>query len=271
MKKTIYALVFIFLLPLDAVAVSFSADAVQIRNGDFSHARMFWTDKRVRFEYLDQGVAIVQIFDTLNKKVIWLDTENKVFLERDSSDNLEEQTVVKKKSVTKSPCEIFSDAQCTRLKEATVNGRNTIKWLVTLTVQGNDIHIFQWLDKQYGIVIKQENSDGSFLNTTIEEDIEVNGRKARKVDMYAVSRNGMAMQNIQWYDNELDIVIRQVFSDGAMDELRNIKVEKIAASLFKIPKGYSKVEQPALNQPTLGQSEFASQPEAFKFIETQNN
>ena len=76
MKSVFYLFVFIFLVPLNAIAVSFSADAVQLRKGEFSHARIYWTDKQVRFEYLDQGVAVAQIYDTLNKKIIWLDTEN---------------------------------------------------------------------------------------------------------------------------------------------------------------------------------------------------
>ena len=266
MRRIFYIYVFIFLAPLNAFAVSFSADAVQVRNGDFSHARMYWTDNKVRFEYLDQGVSMVQIYDTLNKKIIWLDTENKVFLERESSDDLEKQKVVNKSSVITNPCKLFSDAKCTRLKEVVVNGRSTIKWLVTLIIQGDDKHIFQWIDKKYGVVIRQENPDGSVLNTSIDEGIEVNGRKARKIDMQAISQHGTTMQNVQWYDSELDVVIRQVFPDSGMDELRNIKVEKIASSLFKIPKGYSEVESSVFNQ-----SNIASQPEAFEFIETQNN
>ena len=266
MKSVFYLLVCIFLVPLNAIAVSFSADAVQLRNGEFSHARMFWTDKQVRFEYLDQGVAMAQIYDTLNKKIIWLDTENKVFLERELSDDDAMQKVVNKSSSVNNPCELFTDAQCTRLKETKVNGRATIKWLVTLSIQGVDKHIFQWVDKKYGVVIKQENPDGSALNTTIEEDLEINGRKTRKVDMHAVSKSGRSMQNVQWYDSELDVVIRQVFTDGAMDELRNIKVEKIASSLFKIPEGYSEVEKPVLDQ-----SKMASQPDALDLSETHNN
>ena len=68
MKIVFNLFVFIVLIPLNAIAVSFSADAVQVRNGDFSHARMFWTDDQVRFDYLDQGVSIAQIYDTTNKK-----------------------------------------------------------------------------------------------------------------------------------------------------------------------------------------------------------
>jgi len=266
MKSVFYLFVFIFLVPLNVIAVSFSADAVQLRKGEFSHARIYWTDERVRFEYLDKGVAVAQIYDTLNKKIIWLDTENKVFLERKLSDDQAKQKMVNKSAFIKNPCDLFADAQCTRLKEAVVNGRTTIKWLMTLDIEGSDTHIFQWVDKKYGVVIKQENSDGSVLNATIEDELEVNGRKTRKVDMYAVSKIGTSMQNVQWYDSELDIVIRQVFADGAMDELRNIKVESIASSLFEIPEGYSEVETPIQNK-----SKMASQPEALTLSETQNN
>ena len=113
MNSRFYLLIFIVFIPFNAIAVSFSADAVQIRNGDFSHARMYWTDKQVRFEYLDQGVDMVQIYDTLKKKTLWLDTENKLFLERKLTDANRKQKVVKS-VVMKNPCEQYSDAQCTR-------------------------------------------------------------------------------------------------------------------------------------------------------------
>lgn len=245
----------------NSAAVSFTADAVQTRNGEFNHARLLWTDDRVRFEYLDQGVAMAQIYDTVNKKIIWLDTENQIYLERALSDDHVKQKVVNKSIVIKNPCELYNEAKCTRLKNAKINDRDTVKWLITFDVQGDEQHIFQWLDKKYGVVIKQQNPDGSYLNATIEEKLEVNGRKARKVDIHAVSHNGMSIHNVQWYDSVLNIAIRQVYADGAVDELRNIKVENIAASLFAIPEGYSKIEQPVI----------ATQPEAFKFIESQTN
>ena len=66
------------LITLNAQALSFSADAVQLRGTDISHARMFWKEGNVRFEYIDKGIPMVQIFDNSNNQMIWLDTDNKV-------------------------------------------------------------------------------------------------------------------------------------------------------------------------------------------------
>jgi hypothetical protein len=57
----------VFLLALYSAvtqAVSFTADVVQIKGDDLVNARIFWLDGRVRFEYLDQGVQMAQIFDS---------------------------------------------------------------------------------------------------------------------------------------------------------------------------------------------------------------
>lgn len=229
------------LITLNAQALSFSADAVQIRGSDISHARMFWKEGSVRFEYMDQGVPMVQIFDNSNNQMIWLDTESKVYMQRELG---EQQSVPAsaETGVSYSPCDEFPGAECTRLKTAEVNNRRTDKWLITLAVDGRDQHVFQWVDKQYRLVVRQENPDGSVLDVKILDDQKLNGRKARKVEMIAVAPDGSSMHGVQWYDSALNIIVRQQADDGAVDELRNIKVETIKPEMFAIPEDYKSVE-----------------------------
>jgi hypothetical protein len=229
------------LTTFNTYAVSFTADAVQIRGAEVSHAKMFWHDGSVRFEYLDQGVAMVQIFDNENNKVIWLDAEKKVYIERELSDR-QATPVTSKTANNYNPCDEFPDAECTRLKAADINDRQTDKWLITFTVENRDQHVFQWIDKKHQIVVRQQNPDGSVLNVQILDDQEVNGRQVRKVDMMAVSADGSSVHGIQWYDSELDIVVRQQADDGAIDELRNIMVGQVESALFTIPEGYKTVD-----------------------------
>ena len=229
------------LMAFNAHAVSFTADAVQLRGSEISHARMFWNDGSVRFEYLDQGVPMVQIFDNKNSKVIWLDSEKKVYIQRELTDQ-QAAPVTIKTAKKYNPCDEFPDAECTRLKAAEINDRQTEKWLITFNVDGRDQHVFQWLDKKHQIVVRQENPDGSVLDVKILDDQEVNGRQVRKVDMIALSPDGSSVHAIQWYDSKLDIVVRQQADDGAIDELRNIKIENIKPEMFAIPEGYKTVE-----------------------------
>ena len=238
--KSILITLFV-LTTFNTYAVSFTADAVQIRGAEVSHAKMFWHDGSVRFEYLDQGVAMVQIFDNENNKVIWLDAEKKVYIERELSDR-QATPVTSKTANNYNPCDEFPDAECTRLKSAEINDRQTEKWLITFTVDNRDQHVFQWIDNKHQIVVRQENPDGSVLNVQILDDQEVNGRQVRKVDMMAVSADGSSVHGVQWYDSELDIVVRQQADDGAIDELRNIKVGPIESALFAIPEGYRTVD-----------------------------
>ena len=243
MKYRIFSIVAALplLLTLHAHANSFTADAVQLRNGEASHARMFWDDGSVRFEYLDQGVPMVQIFDNKNRKVTWLDTEKKVYMQRDLTDQ-QAVPVTADTTAKYHPCDSFADAECTYLKSVELNGRTADKWLLTFNVQGRDQHVFQWIDQKYQILVRQENPDGSALDVRILDDQEVNGRHVRKVDMIALSPDGGSVHGVQWYDTELNIVVRQQTDDGSIDELRNIKVEPINPELFAVPQGYKSVE-----------------------------
>ncbi len=222
-------------------AASFTADAVQIRGENISNAKMFWLDGNVRFEYTEDGVLMVQIFDNKNNKIIWLDTENKYFLEREMPEN--EKVIASRKSKKNTdPCKQFAGAECVFLKKTKIKGRAAEKWLITVENNGHDFHIFQWIDTKYKNILRQENSDGTGLSVDIKDNQEMNDRKVRKLTMVAFSASGEQQQGVQWYDNELDIVVKQQYEDNVVDELRNISVGKVSKKLFVIPKDYTKFD-----------------------------
>jgi hypothetical protein len=233
--KSILVTLFV-LMSFNAHAVSFTADAVQHRGAEVSHAKMFWNDGNVRFEYMGQGIPMVQIFDNKNSEVIRLDTAKKVYIERELTD---QQAVPVKTGTEKkyNPCDDYPGAECTRLKSAELNDRQADKWLITFEVDSRDHHVFQWIDKKHQILVRQQNSDGSVLDVKILDDQEINGRQVRRVDMNAMDSDGNSVRATQWYDPVLDIVVRQQADDGAIDELRNIKLATIKTEMFAIPKG----------------------------------
>jgi hypothetical protein len=234
----------LFLLALYSAttqAVSFTADVVQVKGDDLTHARLFWSDGRVRFEYLEQGVQMAQIFDSKNNRAIWLDTEKKVYVQRESTKTASAQRKQADKPAGKlhyNPCESFKQAECVRLKTAEINHRKTDKWLITFNVDGRDEHMFQWIDKQHLIPVRQENPDGSILDASIVDDVEVDGRKAYKIEMLSIAPDGKRTSRIQWYDSDLNVIVRQQDDDGTVEELRNIKQEAVSEDKFAIPEGY---------------------------------
>ncbi len=234
----------VFLLALYSAvtqAVSFTADVVQIKGSDLVNARIFWLDGRVRFEYLDQGVQMAQIFDSKQNRVIWLDTEKKVYILRTTTETPSEQRQQLAKPVDAqsfNPCVSNEKAECIRLKTAEINHRDTDKWLITFDVDGRDKHMFQWIDKQYQIPLRQENPDGSILDVSIVDDIEVDGRKAYKLEMLSIAPDDTRTSRIQWYDSELNVVVRQQDDNGTVKELRNIRLEPVSDDKFAIPEGY---------------------------------
>ncbi len=222
-------------------ANSFTADAVQIRGENVSHAKMYWLDGNVRFEYTEDGVPMAQIFDNKNNKIIWLDNENKYYLEREMPES-EKVIAGSKNKKTNDPCKQFVGAECVFLKKSKMNGRNAEKWLITLNNNGHDFHVFQWIDSKYKNILRQENSDGTGLSVDVKDGQEINDRKVRKLTMVAFSASGEQKQGTQWYDNELDIVIKQEYQNDVIDELRNIKVGKVSKKLFVVPEGYALFE-----------------------------
>jgi hypothetical protein len=166
-----------------------------------------------------------------------LDSKNHYYLEREMPVS-EQQISAEKNQKTIDPCKQFVGADCVLLKKVKINGRAAEKWLITLDNNGRDFHIFQWIDVKYKSILRQENSDGTGLNVEIVDDQEVNGRKVRKLTMVAYSANG-EQKGVQWYDDELDIVVKQQYENDVIDELQNIKVNKVNKALFTIPDGYT--------------------------------
>jgi hypothetical protein len=72
---------------------------------------------------------------------------------------------------------------------------------------------------------------------------ETNGRQTEKWSMQITRADGQQMTSYQWYDPELKIAIREEMQGGFVRELKNIKVGKQDAKLFKVPSGYKQVEQ----------------------------
>lgn len=220
---------------------------------------MYWLDGNVRFEYVEDGVPMAQIFDNKNNKVIWLDNENKYYLTRDMPEN-EKVVASNKKADSKKnidPCRQFADAECIFLKKTKVNGRAAEKWLITIDNNGRDFHIFQWIDSRYKNILRQENSDGSGLTVDIKDDQVINDRKVRKLTMIAYSASGEEKQGVQWYDNELDIVVKQQYQNDIVDELRSIKVDKVSKKLFSVPEGYRQFDEVMKEQREAVQAEQA--------------
>ncbi len=238
MKKLFIVLFCCLMYSVSGYAASFSADAIQVRGENISHAKMFWLDGNVRFEYIEDGVAMAQIFDNKNKKIIWLDNENKYYIEKDMPE-AERHVSDNKLNITTDPCRQFIGAECILLKKTKMNGRDAEKWLITIAENGHDFHIFQWIDDQHKNILRQENPDGTGLSVHIKDNQEMNGRSVRKLTMTAFSSTGKQEQGTQWYDNELDIVVKQEYQSDIVDELQNIEIDKVSKDLFVIPEGYA--------------------------------
>ena len=69
----------------------------------------------------------MQIFDSRNNKVIWLDSAKKACIERELTDQ-QAAPVMTGSEKKYSPCNDLPDAECTSLKSAELNDRQADKW-----------------------------------------------------------------------------------------------------------------------------------------------
>ena len=218
------------------VAQEFSAEAVQSIPGRPSmNVKMFISKKAVRTESKTNGNTVVEIVYPKEKRRVLLNQIRQTYIEQKAQSN----NAIKSKK-TSSPCAGILNATCKKLGKEKINGRDAIKWEMTVQRNGRDFKSLHWLDKKRHMPLREQSSDGTVLTMTMSGKEKMNGRNTEKWELLATRANGQSIKSQQWYDPKLKMVIRETLVGGYVRELRNIKVAKQNKSLFKIPAGYKK-------------------------------
>lgn len=219
------------------VAQEFSAEAVQSAPGRPSmNVKMFVSKKAVRTELTTNGNTVVEIVYPKEQRRVLLNEFRKIYIEQKSQKSNPE----KSKKLINSPCANLINATCKKLTKEKVNGRDAVKWEMTVDRNGRKFKSLHWLDKKYFMPLRQQLHDGSISTMILLGKENINGRNAEKWKFQATQPNGKVMASQQWYDPKLKMVIREELPGGYIRELKNIKVTRQNKKLFKVPSDYKK-------------------------------
>jgi len=219
------------------IGAEFSAEAVQNVPGRTPViAKMFVSKQAVRTESTINGNTIVEIVYLLSRQRILLNQLSKTYFEQSPA--------VKNKHTkpkqNNSPCDKLIQASCRQLGSEKIDGRDSIKWEMTILDKGRQSKSLHWFDKQHHIPLKQQFSDGTISTMSYLGSDKIQGRTTDKWKFQSIRKSEKPAESLQWYDTELKMVIREELPGGYSRELRNIKVAKQNKKLFKIPSDYKK-------------------------------
>lgn len=225
------------------IAAEFSAEAIQsIPGRPSTNIKMFISKNAVRTESTMNGNTVVEIVYPKEKRRVLLNQFRKTYVEQ----KVQNGNTAKIKKMSSSPCNGIINSTCKKSGKEKINGRNAVKWEMTVQRNGQNFKSLHWLDKKYHMPLREQFQDGTILTMTLEGKEKINGRNAEKWKFRAIRPNGQNMESQQWYDPKLKMVIREVLPGGYVRELRNIKVARQNKKLFKIPSGYKKEGMPGM-------------------------
>lgn len=224
------------------VAKEFSADAVQSRPGRPSlNVKMFISKKAIRTESVVNGNTVVEIMYPKEQRRVLLNELRKTYVEQKSKNGKASKT-----NNNISPCGGITNATCKKLGKEKVNGRDAIKWEMTVKRNKQNFKSLHWLDKKHHMALREQFYDGTVSTMTFLGKEKINGRNTEKWRFQAIRPNGQISESQQWYDKKLKMVIREALPGGYVRELRNIKIAKQNKKLFKVPFGYTKEGMPGM-------------------------
>lgn len=243
-----FLFIFMSSLTVEAYEINaeFSAEAVQsMPDSAPVVANMFVSKKAVRTESTMNGNTMVEIVYPLENRRVLLNQAKKTYFEQKATDNLSAKKIKSKNS----PCDFLVNTSCKKIGNEKINGREAVKWEMTSSLHGHDVKSLHWLDKNYHMPLREQFNDGTVSTMTLLGKETVNGRDAEKWEFHAIRPDGNSVKSMQWYDQKLKMVIREMLPGGYVRELRNINVAKQSKALFKIPGEYKKEEMQNMNAP----------------------
>ncbi len=225
---------------------SFSAEAIQTAPGMQTTRMHLYVsgDKSVRIEMSTPQGKIVQQYIASSGLMRVLYPERKEYLEQQSPAPL-----TMPGAVVQNPCENMPDSKCAKMGEQEVNGQAATHWVITRTGPNQqEFKIEQWLDTKRGITLREQLPNGVSINASMVGKEKINGRETERWEVVMTAVDGKTQSGTRWYDIELGITIREAFPNGSVRELKNIAVKEPDASLFMLPEGYRKLDEPAQPQ-----------------------
>lgn len=226
--------------------VQFSAQAVQTTpDGKDKNAQVYVGDNQVRLEYSKDGLHMVEIYDMKNHRLLLMVPQTASYMLRRMP---ADRTVNPMLPPTQSdPCAYVPAAKCRALAHESLFGRKVTKWEMTRSREKKNLRSLHWMDDERHMPLREEWSDGSVSELHSAGLETLNGRSAERWEMIITRPDGKQQNSTQWFDPQLQIVVREELPGGKYRELRDIRVGAQPAQLFDIPADYRRLDSSGVN------------------------
>ncbi len=221
-------------------AIEFSAHAIQQSpQGTTMDARMYVTQAAVRSEYVMDDQPVIEIvFPQAGKRVV-LFPQQQTYMEQ-QAEGLP-PSVPAGSPPDKNPCAGLPEVSCRLVGKETISGRKAEKWEFVGKQDGRTVYSLHWFDAERRLPLREFFPDGTVSELQLVDKESLGGRRTEKWQHTITRADGTEMQSFQWYDPQLQIVIREELPGGYLRELRNIRVETQDRALFEVPANYQRV------------------------------
>ncbi len=238
----LYLSVFL-LLPANAPAgavVEFSADVLQtIPEQPDMHGKIFVGKDRMRTEFKIDGRTMIQIVDTEKQLAFMLNSADRGYMKRKTGpgDNPRGSGTIQ----ADNPCAGMPGTTCKKLGSEEFNGRMADKWEFESTAEGQSAKMLYWLDRERLIPLKQMMPDGTNIEMRLVGKEKINGRATEKWEISIQRIGRQSRVSHQWFDPELNTILRDEQAGGYKRELSNIIIGPQPAELFSVPAGHEEI------------------------------
>lgn len=221
--------------------IEFSADAViSVPQQPVKQTKLFVSKNAVRSETTTNGQNIVEIVYPDEGKAILINDPLKSYKQRTFS-------AEKSNDNKNNPCNQIRNSVCEKLGTETIDGIKTEKWQIISNNRGRQLRTLHWIDIERKLALREFFPDGTVAELKMIKKEKINGRNAEKWQRTLSRPDGSTSKSYQWYDAALKISIKEELPGGYIRELKNIKLAKQPADLFKAPDDYRKIDmQPAM-------------------------
>lgn len=232
----------------DTAGVQFAAEVERrAPDGQVQKEKVFVGDGRTRLERSFQGQETVLISNRKTGTDYLLLPAEKRYMERTVAPGAPGAAAATPPAPTPDtdPCAGVPGLSCKRIGTEAVNGREAVKWELTMTDRGQTLTATQWLDVQRpGMPLKQVMPNGQTMELKMVGAETLDGRKTEKWEMTQTVPNQPPAVSRQWYDPELKRPVREEFPGGYVSTLTNIRVGSQPDALFTVPDGFVKKDPP---------------------------
>ena len=233
-RPSIILLVNLLFAASSAQALQFTANAVMSTPAGVDVSTyLYYSTGRIRKEFFYYGEPVIQILDANRHISLMCFSEQKICYENKS----EEEINIGIENSMLTPCDSNPALVCENMGIEELNTRKATRWKIKSKEADKERVSSFWVDTELNIPVKQILPNGTTIELKWLGDEQLNNRATNKWLQKIKLANGETEQSFQWFDKELKISIRETFSNGNSQELRNIVVENLADTLFTMPVG----------------------------------